>query len=31
VKLISTTADQGRRQTPTPHILRPADAGLYNA
>jgi hypothetical protein len=31
VKLISATADQGREQTATPHILRLADAGLYNA
>jgi hypothetical protein len=31
VKPISTTADQGREETPIPHILRLADAGLYNA
>jgi hypothetical protein len=31
MKLISTTVDQGGKQTPTPHILRLADAGLYNA
>jgi hypothetical protein len=30
VKPISATADQRREQTPTPHILRLTDAGLYN-
>jgi hypothetical protein len=31
VKLIPTTADQGREQAPMSHILRLADTGLYNA
>jgi hypothetical protein len=31
VKLISTTADRGREQTPTAQILRIANGGLYNA
>jgi hypothetical protein len=31
VKLISTTSDLGGEQTPTPHMLRLSDAGLYNA